>query len=65
MNILYNINMPIEILFNQIEDGMDYAAVGNNPKTPQRIVMTGQQLITETGMFTNKIKDWKRLPAAD
>ena len=65
MNMAYDVNMPIEVLFDQIEDGMDYAAAGNNPKTPEQIVMTGQQLITETGMFTDEIKIWKRLPALD
>ena len=65
MNTAYDVNMPIETLFDQVEDGMEYAAAGNNPKTPEQIVMTGQQLITETGMFTDDIKMWKRLPNAD
>ena len=57
--------MPIEMLFDQVEDGMEYVAAGNNPKTPEQIVMTGQQLITETGMFTADIKMWKRRPEGD
>ena len=61
----YNVNMPIEVLFDKIEDSMDYVATGNNPKIPEQIVMTGQQPITETGMFTDEIKDWKHLLAAD
>eukprot|EP00593_Proboscia_inermis_P015993 CAMPEP_0171311732 /NCGR_PEP_ID=MMETSP0816-20121228/22010_1 /TAXON_ID=420281 /ORGANISM="Proboscia inermis, Strain CCAP1064/1" /LENGTH=118 /DNA_ID=CAMNT_0011796701 /DNA_START=14 /DNA_END=370 /DNA_ORIENTATION=+ len=65
MNMSYNVNMPIKVLFNQIKDGMDYITAGNNHKTSEQIVMTGQQLITETGMFTDEIKDWKRLSAAD
>ena len=42
MNMAYNVNMPIKALFDQAEDGMDYAAAGNNPKTPKHIVMKGQ-----------------------
>ena len=62
MNRAYNVNLPIEVLFDQIEDGMDYADADNHPKTPAQIVMTGQQLIQETGMFADNLKLWKRLP---
>ena len=44
---------------------MEYAATGNNPKTPEQIVMKGNQLITETRMFTDNIKLWKKLPSLD
>ena len=56
MTISYDVNMPIEVLFDQIEDGMEYADAGNNPKTPKQIFMTGKQIITETVMFTDNIK---------
>ena len=39
MNTVYDVNMPIETLFDQVEDGMEYAAAGNNPKTPEKIVL--------------------------
>ena len=35
MNAPYGVNLPIEILFDQVEDGMDYADAGNHPKTPE------------------------------
>ncbi len=41
MNTPYDVNLPIEVLFNQIEDGMDYADAGNHPFTPAQIVMKG------------------------
>ena len=62
MNRAYDVNLPIEVLFNQIEDGMDYANAGNHPKTSAQIFMTGQQLIQEIGMFSDKLKVWKSLP---
>ena len=65
MNAAYDVDLPIETLFDHIEDRMDYADVGAHPKTPEQIVMTGQQLFTETGMFTDDLKLWKRLPAED
>ena len=42
MNTPYDVNLPIEVLFNQVEDGMEYADAGNHPFTPEQIVMTGQ-----------------------
>ena len=41
-NAAYNVNLPIEVLFDQVEDGMDYADAGSHPFTPEQIVMTGQ-----------------------
>ena len=35
MHTLYDSNMPIEVLFNQIKDSMDYAAADNHPNTPK------------------------------
>ena len=65
MNTPYDVNLPIEVLFDQVEDGMEYADAGMHPFTPQQIVMTGQQLLQETGMFADDLKIWKRLPLLD
>ena len=65
MNAPYNVNLPIEVLFDQVEDRMDYADAGNHPKTPEHIFITGHQLIQETGMFADDLKIWKRLPVQD
>ena len=51
MNTAYNVNLPIEV-----EDEMDYADADNHPKTPEQIIMTSQQLVQETGMFTDDLK---------
>ena len=42
MNVLYNVNLLIEVLFNQVEDEMDYANAGNHLKAPEQIVISGQ-----------------------
>ena len=65
MNAAYNVNLPIKVLFDQVEDGMDYANTKNHPKTLDQIVMTGQQLIQDTGVLTDDFKVWKRLPDPD
>ena len=41
MNRAYDVNLTIEVLFEQIKDGMDYTHAGNHPKIPAQIVMTG------------------------
>ena len=35
MNISYNANIPIEVLFDKVEDSMDYVAAGNYPNMPE------------------------------
>jgi len=35
MNAAYNVNLPIDILFDQIEDGVDYTDAGAHPNTPE------------------------------
>ena len=45
INTTYDANLPIKVLFDQVEDRMDYADASNHPKTPEQIVMTGQQLV--------------------
>ena len=41
MMIPYDVNLPIEVLFDQIEDGLDFADAGNRPFTPEQVVMKG------------------------
>jgi len=63
MNTSYDVILTIEVLFDKVEDGMDYADAGKHLKSPEQIVMTVQQLFQETSMFTDNLKVWKRLPA--
>ena len=39
MNMPYDVNLPIEVLFDQIEDGLDLADAGSHPYTPEQIVI--------------------------
>jgi hypothetical protein len=60
----YDPNLPIESLFDQIEDGIDYAAAGLSPYTPAQVTNTAFQLIHATGMFVEDCKIWKRRATA-
>ena len=59
-NTPYDSNLPIETLFDQIENGIDYAAAGLCPYTTEQVVTTAYQLIYATGLFIDDCKVWKR-----
>ena len=54
MNMLYDPNEPIEVLINQIEDSIDYAAAGNMPCTPTQIINTPCNLLFDAGVFSDE-----------
>jgi hypothetical protein len=58
----YDPNLPIESLFDQIENAVEFAAAGNTPYSPEQVVATAYQLIYATGMFLDDCKLWKRQP---
>jgi hypothetical protein len=60
----YDPNLPIETLFDQIEHGIDYAAAGLSPYSPEQVINNAFQLIYATGMFLDDCKIWKRQAAA-
>ena len=64
MSAPYDINLLIEVLLDQVEDRMVYVDTGNHPKTPEQIIMTGQHLIQETGMFTDLPKNLETTTSA-
>ena len=56
----YDVNQPIERLFEQIEDAVEYADAGHNPYTPLQVVTNAFQLVFQTCLFVQDCKDWKR-----
>ena len=47
----YNPNLPIDNLFEQVNDAVEYAAAGNTPYTLLQIVTIAYQLVFNTGVF--------------
>ena len=37
MKASYDVNLPIEAFFDQIEDSIEFASVGNAPSTPSKL----------------------------
>ena len=65
MNQPYDPNQPIEVLFDQIEDAIDFAAAGNTPFTNEQIVNSAYNLVFDTGMFTDECKEWRKKEATN
>ena len=47
----YDVNQPIERLFEKIEDAVEYADAGHNPYTPLQVVTNDFQIFFQTFMF--------------
>ena len=58
----YNINQPIETLFDRIEICGDYVAAGNTPYSLEQVLGIAFQLVYQTGLFVDDCKAWKSLP---
>jgi len=63
MKAAYDPNLPIEFLFKQIEDAVAYADHGQAPISKVQVTNRAINLITNTGLFTDECKEWKRLSA--
>ena len=61
----YDTNQSIEVLIEQIEDAVEFAAAGSTPYTAEQVVNISYQLIYEIGMFADNCKLWKRNPDVD
>ncbi len=60
----YDPNLPIETLFDQIENCIDFAAARLSPYSTEQVTNNAYQLIFATGMFIDDCKIWKRHDAA-
>ena len=56
----YDVNQPIEVLIDQIDDAVDMAAAAENPYTPEQVVTIAYTLVFKTGMFADDCKLWRR-----
>jgi hypothetical protein len=59
-----DVNQPIEILYKQIEDAIDFAAAGPTPYSTQQVLSIAFQLVFRTGIFADDCKIWKRQTTA-
>jgi hypothetical protein len=59
-----DVNQPIEVMYKQIDDAIEFAAAGQSPYTPAQVINTAYQLVFRTGIFADDCKIWKRRAVA-
>ena len=63
MKTPYDVNMPIENLYKQIQSAVEFATAGSTPYSPAQVLAVAYQLVFQTGIFADDCKIWKRRPA--
>jgi hypothetical protein len=58
-------NEPIEVLFEQIEDAMQFAVDAVAPYNVQQVLANALNLVQRTGVYEHAVREWRRLPTPD
>jgi hypothetical protein len=56
----YNTKYPIDIVFNAVEDYVDFAELGNQPLTQRQVIAKAYVILNKTRRFKTDITDWNR-----
>jgi hypothetical protein len=65
LNTPYDLNQPIENLFQQIQDARAFAVTGGQPYRDAMIVNVLFTLVFNTGFFTDACRAWQAREIAD
>ena len=65
MNEEWDPNQPIEVLYDQIEDAVEFASAGKAPYTTPQVVNNAYNLVSNTGLFEEECKKWRKKATAD
>ena len=65
MRANYDVNHPMEVRIEQIDNAVDIAATANNPYSVEQVVTAAYNLVFKTGMFADDCKMWCRRDPAD
>ena len=63
--MVYNTQLPIDTVFNAVEDYVDFANLGHQPLTVSQTIAKAYVILNKTRRFKNDITDWNRLLEAD
>jgi hypothetical protein len=61
-NMLYNAKYPIDMVFNAVEDFVDYADMGDQPMTQKQTIAKAYTILNKTRCFKTAITEWNRHP---
>jgi hypothetical protein len=64
-NMTYNTKYPIDIVFNAVEDFVDFADLGQQPLTTRQTIAKAYVILNKTRRFKTDITDWNRKPEID
>jgi hypothetical protein len=64
-NMTYNTKYPIDIVFNAVEDFVDFAKLGQQPLTARQTIAKAYVILNKTRRFKTDITDWNRKPELD
>ena len=56
----FDVNQPMEVLIEQINEAVDMASAANNPYSFEQVVTATYNLFFKTGMFPDNCKLWRR-----
>jgi hypothetical protein len=56
---------PVEALFNQLEEGVTFAAAGGKALSDTQVICMGYNIISATGLFELPCRDWRQKTAAN
>jgi hypothetical protein len=62
-NMTYNTKYPIDIVFNAVEDYIDFAELDQQPLTQRQTIAKAHVILNKTRGFKNDITEWNRKPA--
>jgi hypothetical protein len=65
MQIPWNPPMPIEVLFTQLDNGIAYAAAGDETLSATQVPRIGYNIIDATRLFKLPCRDWRLKARAD
>lgn len=63
MKAPFDPNEPIEALYSQIEEAIDFADAASTPYTPNQVLTTAYNLVFKTGLYSDTCRDWRRRPS--
>ena len=65
MKTPWNQNEPIETIFSQVEECIEFAQHGNAPFTNTQVLNAAYYIISQAKIFKDTCKEWKKLPATE
>ena len=56
----YDMNQPMEVLIEKIDNSVDITAAADNPYSAEQMVTVAYNAVFKTGMFADDCKMWRR-----